>query len=465
SFQPFLIAGKKGDWDYCKDKKYVPNGPIEKCASDINQIHYYQEPFNLIKNALRTLCRTESRLTRYQCSDGKFHLPEQMTDKKMILMPATPEWRVRFRYSPFSQSFKASKPESRSPGAQLLNAVGGDKLKRLYQKRVRDTQYKVCDRFSNRKCEISYDHKYLGQIFTHTDDLEHIVSGTRVDLDEKDYIFVLHKIDKFSQLLRYDLHSREGASNTHLLISDGNHFIRVHPRGKTASTWVLNYNGQLSYNCIAGGGSRVQRCSSELNQTEQTWTVTLGETRFQFPVPTPDTPYRVIVQDASARFEWGAVPDLKVIHQLYLNSDLDKKPLRAPTLRGIIAVQPAASRFLPLELQRCDASFLARCMANAPAQWLTYYVKPPRQTPWRMNSAHDPSPMHNNPPPKVMQNPAWSRHRERCQREAEVYRNTPYSCFPDKLGLAEANWAKLDRVKLWFDTHHNAEIQLITPSD
>ncbi|WP_257255425.1 hypothetical protein, partial [Endozoicomonas sp. SESOKO3] len=45
------------------------------------------------------------------------------------------------------------------------------------------------------------------------------------------------------------------------------------------------------------------------------------------------------------------------------------------------------------------------------------------------------------------------------------YRNTPYSCFPDKLGLAEANWAKLDRVKLWFDTHHNAEIQLITPSD
>uniref|UniRef100_UPI0021485688 hypothetical protein n=1 Tax=Endozoicomonas sp. ONNA1 TaxID=2828740 RepID=UPI0021485688 len=242
------------------------------------------------------------------------------------------------------------------------------------------------------------------------------------------------------------------------------HFIRVHPRGKTASTWVLNYNGQRSYNCIAGGGSRVQRCSSELNQTEQTWTVTLGETRFQFPVPTPDTPYRVIVQDASARFEWGA-PDLKVIHQLYLNSDLDKKPLRAPTLRGIIAVQPAASRFLPLELQRCDASFLARCMANAPAQWLTYYVKPPRQNPWRMNSAHDPSPMHNNPPPKVMQNPAWLRHRKRCQREAEAYRETPYSCFPDKLGLAEANWAKLERVKLWYDTHHNAEIQLITPSD
>ncbi|WP_257276440.1 hypothetical protein, partial [Endozoicomonas sp. SESOKO4] len=112
SFQPFLIAGKKGDWDYCKDKKYVPNGPIEKCASDINQIHYYQKPFNLIKNALRTLCRTESRLTRYQCSDGKFHLPEQMIDKKMILMPATPESTVKLFYSPFSQSSKASKPES-----------------------------------------------------------------------------------------------------------------------------------------------------------------------------------------------------------------------------------------------------------------------------------------------------------------------------------------------------------------
>ncbi|WP_257254660.1 hypothetical protein, partial [Endozoicomonas sp. SESOKO3] len=461
SFSQTFIAGKKNDWAKCKDTTYVKNGPVHECASDINRLEYSKVPFNLIEDALKTLCRTESRLIGYQCRNGVFHNLDQMADKKMILMPSVPEWQVKLLYDQFDQTSRGSAPDSRSPGAKFLDAVGNDKLQRLYQKKVKNirlTQYRG-EHFSSKRTIVHTD-KYIGQMFTRAGDFKYLSSRSRLDLDKRNYIIVFSKISaEFTRLLSYDLYSPEGAGNTYLLMSNGGHFIRIHPRGKTASTWVLNYNGPLPYSCLAGGGWK-QRCSSRLDQNKKTWTLTLGETRFQFPAPTPDAPYRVIVQNANARFEWlppdrevDREVDRKVIHRLYDNSELNNSGPRAQKLLRMTAHNTAASRFLPLELKQCNTSFLARCMDGAPVQW----IRPHGRVVIGFRDV--------TPGSVSKLNPQWLEYQKYCQKKAEEYLETPYSCFPNKLGLAKTDWDKLDRVKLWYDTRHHKEIQLIVPND
>ncbi len=468
SFQTTLIAGKKDDWKPCKDESVILNYFKPYCASDINRIEYSPDTFNLINDALTTLCRTESRLTGYQCSDGVFHNLRQMTGKMIILMPSVPPWKVKLRYTPLENILSRSALDSSSPGLKLLDAVSDSKLKWLYHKIVKDIRYTELERRGStyvRSDHFSYDHKYLGQMLTSTDGLKFRPSTSSLYLDSHNHLVVFRQVsDEFSRLLGYDLYSpAEGAGKTYVLMSNGNHLIRVHPRGQT-STWVLNYDGRLPYACINGWGGGVERCSSGPTDN-QTWTLTLGETRFQFPNPTPDAPYRVIAQDPNTQFEW--LPDRKVIHRLYDTGELNHSSLRAIKLEGIMINYTGASRFLPLELKDCDASprIRARCMAVAPEQWLTSGFVPKKPKLWAMAGAIDPLPMKADPPPRVEQNPAWLQHKQDCDRQVNEYLKKPYRCFPDKLGLAEADWDQLDRIRLWYDTHHSTVIPLVAPSD
>ncbi|WP_252178761.1 hypothetical protein [Endozoicomonas sp. 4G] len=231
SFQTTFVAGKKDDWERCEDDQYVRGDPIEDCASDINRIEYSTVLFNMVDDALATLCRTESRLTGYQCSSGVFHNLGQMTDKKIILMPGLPQWEVKLRYSPETSKryTPGSGPDGSSPGARFLDAVSDDKLKRFYQKKVKGTRFTECKGGS---CSVRYQYKYLVQMFTHTDALMFRKSTSSLYLDNKDYLVVFRHIkDEYSERLSYDLYSPEGADKTYILMSDGAHRIRVHPEG------------------------------------------------------------------------------------------------------------------------------------------------------------------------------------------------------------------------------------------
>ncbi|WOG29827.1 hypothetical protein [Endozoicomonas sp. 8E] len=442
SFRTTFVAGKKDDWTQkrCKKIPHVPKAPLRHCASDINRIEYSPDTFNLIGDALATLCRTESRLTGYQCSDGVFHNLGQMSDKRVIFMPSVPPWDVKLLYNPFNQAFPGSAPDSSSPGAKLLDAVSDSKLKRFYQKKVKDTRYTECDGYGS--CDdISYDYKYIGQMFTHTDSLKYRRRSTSsLYLDDKDHIVVFRRVSgKFEMLLDYDLYSPEGspkgAKNTNVLISNGFHVIRIHPR-ETASTWVLNHDGSLPYACITERDDQIQNCQSWLSQTRNpTWDIRLGQALFRFPVPGPSSSHQVVVLDPNAQFEWR--PERKVIRRLYDTGTLNDRSSRSSKLRRIMSRYTAASRFLPLELKDCDASprVLARCMARAPNWWL----KSSRKIPY----------------------PFWVQHQKDCEREADEYRKKPYRCFPGKLGLARADWDKLDRIRLSYDTLNSQEIRFI----
>ncbi len=471
SFKPTLIAGKKDDWKQknCEKIPYVPKAPLRHCASDINRIEYSPDTFNLIDDALATLCRTESRLTGYQCSDGVFRNLGQMSDKKVILMPSVPPWEVKLLYSPLDQTSLGSAPDSSSPGAKLLDAVSDSKLKRLYQKKVKDTRYTECD--GHGSCDdISYDYKYLGQMFTHTDSLKYRRSTSRLYLDNKDHVVVFREVSStFSRLLKYDVYSPEGANKTYALISNGEHTIHLHPQGQTASTWVLNYDGKLPYACITERDDQVQNCRSWVSLSyEDNRDFKLGETLFRFPEPRPHSwyeqapSYKVVARDPNAQFEWRLL-DHKVIQRLYDNGGLNDGPSRASKLNRIMSRYTAASRFLPLELKDCDFSpqIRARCMAGAPNRWTTttsgWSPKIPNR--WEMNGALDPLPKSNN-----RQNPAWLQHQRDCDRQVNEYLKKPYRCFPGKLGLAEADWDQLGRVLLWYDTLKHQEIRLIAAS-
>ncbi len=471
SFKPTLIAGKKDDWKQknCEKIPYVPKAPLRHCASDINRIEYSPDTFNLIDDALATLCRTESRLTGYQCSDGVFRNLGQMSDKKVILMPSVPPWEVKLLYSPLDQTSLGSAPDSSSPGAKLLDAVSDSKLKRLYQKKVKDTRYTECD--GHGSCDdISYDYKYLGQMFTHTDSLKYRRSTSRLYLDNKDHVVVFREVSStFSRLLKYDVYSPEGANKTYALISNGEHTIHLHPQGQTASTWVLNYDGKLPYACITERDDQVQNCRSWVSLSyEDNRDFKLGETLFRFPEPRPHSwyeqapSYKVVARDPNAQFEWRLL-DHKVIQRLYDNGGLNDGPSRASKLNRIMSRYTAASRFLPLELKDCDFSpqIRARCMDRAPDRWTTttsgWSPKIPNR--WAMNGALDPLPKSNN-----RQNPAWLQHQRDCDRQVNEYLKKPYRCFPGKLGLAEADWDQLGRVLLWYDTLNHQEIRLIAAS-
>ncbi|WP_422492103.1 hypothetical protein [Endozoicomonas sp. ALD068] len=471
SFKPTLIAGKKDDWKQknCEKIPYVPKAPLRHCASDINRIEYSPDTFNLIDDALATLCRTESRLTGYQCSDGVFRNLGQMSDKKVILMPSVPPWEVKLLYSPLDQTSLGSAPDSSSPGAKLLDAVSDSKLKRLYQKKVKDTRYTECD--GHGSCDdISYDYKYLGQMFTHTDSLKYRRSTSRLYLDNKDHVVVFREVSStFSRLLKYDVYSPEGANKTYALISNGEHTIHLHPQGQTASTWVLNYDGKLPYACITERDDQVQNCRSWVSLSyEDNRDFKLGETLFRFPEPRPHSwyeqapSYKVVARDPNAQFEWRLL-DHKVIQRLYDNGGLNDGPSRASKLNRIMSRYTAASRFLPLELKDCDFSpqIRARCMDGAPNRWTTttsgWSPKIPNR--WEMNGALDPLPKSNN-----RQNPAWLQHQRDCDRQVNEYLKKPYRCFPGKLGLAEADWDQLGRVLLWYDTLKHQEIRLIAAS-
>ncbi|WP_448216625.1 hypothetical protein [Endozoicomonas sp. 2B-B] len=474
SFKPTLIAGKKDNWKQknCEKIPYVPKAPLRHCASDINRIEYSPDTFNLIDDALATLCRTESRLTGYQCSDGVFRNLGQMSDKKVIFMPSVPPWEVKLLYSPFDQRDPGSAPDNSSPGAKLLDAVSDSKLKRLYQKKVKDTRYTECDGLGS--CDdISYDYKYLGQMFTHTDSLKYRQSTSRLYLDNKDHVVLFREVSStFSRLLKYDVYSPEGANKTYALISNGKHTIHLHPQGQTASTWVLNYDGKLPYACITERDDQVQNCRSWVSLSyEDNRDFKLGETLFRFPEPRPHSwyeqasSYKVVARDPNAQFEWRLL-DQKVIQRLYDNSGLNDGPSRASKLNRIMSRYNAASRFLPLELKDCDFSpqIRARCMAGAPEQWLTIWLAPEKPNPWAMNSAFDPPPMGPDRPSRVEQNPAWLQHKQDCDRQANEYLSKPYRCFPDRLGLAEANRNQLDRIRLWYDTLNRQVIRLIAAS-
>ncbi|WOG29793.1 hypothetical protein [Endozoicomonas sp. 8E] len=465
-----FVAKDNGDWNWkkCKEKVDVPHNTLE-CPTYTNRLDRSPAPFNLINDALKTLCRKESRLIPYQCSNGVFHNLGQMSDKKIILMPAVPALKLKLEYTDIDQNFQGSAPDSSSPGAQLLDAVSDDKLKRIYQKKVKDTKVTRCVSIFFKKCKekVTYTYKYLGKMFTHTSGHEYLQSTSSLNLDKNDHIVVFRWVsDEFSRLLYYDLYSPKGANNTYVLVSNGDHVIRIHPQGH--STWVLNYDGKRPYACITERDDLIQNCSSWLSQTRNpTWDIRLGETLFRFPVPVLPTPYEpipsyeVVVQDPNARFKW--LPDRKVIHHLYDTGTLNDRPSRASKLNRIMSRYTAARRFLPLKLKDCDASFQLRqhCMAGAPNRWTTdtsgWSPKIPNR--WAMNGALDPLPKSHN-----RQNPAWLQHKRDCDRQVNEYLKQPYRCFPDKLGLAEADWDQLGRVRLWYDTLNYQEIRLIAAS-
>ncbi|WOG29809.1 hypothetical protein [Endozoicomonas sp. 8E] len=464
-----FVARSNKDWDSKKCKNVPPMVKItHKCATEVNRIDYSSVPFNLIDDALATLCKKESRLTGYQCENGVFHNLGQMTDKLIILMPSVPEWEARLRYTPFAydeeKDFPGSSPDSSSPGAQLLDAVSDSKLKRFYRKKVARKQ--LTKHTVDGSSTISYLYKYLGQMLTGTDGLKFRHSTTSLYLNNKNHIVFFREVDdEFSKLLDYDLYSPKGANNTNVLMSNGGHRIRLHPRG-SASTWMLSYDGELPYICITQWEGLSVRCSSELNQSEKTWTLTLGETRFQFPAPTPDVSYRVMAEDVNGLFEWRR--DGKVIHRLYDTGGLNDKSSRASKLNRIMSrYTRRASRFLRLELKDCDFSpqIRARCMAGAPEQWLKIWLAPEKPQPWKLNSAFDPPPMGPDRPSRIEQNPAWLQRKQDCDRQVNEYLQKPYRCFPDKLGLPRAQWGQLDRIRLWYDTLHGEEIRLLALSD
>ncbi|WOG29798.1 hypothetical protein [Endozoicomonas sp. 8E] len=465
-----FVAKDNGDWNWkkCKEKVDVPHNTLE-CPTYTNRLDRSPAPFNLINDALKTLCRKESRLIPYQCSNGVFHNLGQMSDKKIILMPAVPALKLKLEYTDIDQDFQGSAPDSSSPGAQLLDAVSDDKLKRIYQKEVKDTKVTRCVSIFFKKCKekVTYTYKYLGKMFTHTSGREYLQSTSSLNLDKNDHIVVFRWVsDEFSRLLYYDLYSPKGADSTYVLVSNGDHVIRIHPQGH--STWVLNYDGKRPCACITERDDLIQNCSSWLSQTRNpTWNIRLGETLFRFPGPALPTPYepipsyKVVVQDPNARFEW--LPDRKVIHHLYDTGTLNDRPSRASKLNRIMSRYTAARRFLPLKLKDCDASFQLRqhCMAGAPNRWSTdtsgWSPKIPNR--WAMNGALDPLPRSHN-----RQNPAWLQHKRDCDRQVNEYLKQPYRCFPDKLGLPEADWDQLGRVRLWYDTLNYQEIRLIAAS-
>ncbi|WOG29794.1 hypothetical protein [Endozoicomonas sp. 8E] len=461
SFQTTFVAGKKDDWKRCKDEPYVEAGLIQDCATDINRIEYASGLFNLIDDALATLCRTESRLTGYQCSNGVFHNLRQMTGKKNIFMPALPQWKVRLRYTPYDRFPRGSAPDSSSPGAQLLDAVSDSKLKRFYQKKVISTRIKYCGARGFDECSTRYHYKYLIQMFTHTDGLEYRQSTSSLYLDDKDHIVVFREVsDEFSKLLDYDLYRPKG-DKTCILMSDGAHYIRVHP-GQTASTWVLNYDGQVPYACITEQADQEHRCWSSQNYFgDRIRHIMLGETRFEFPEPRPSSPYKVVAEDANAQFEWQS--DGKVIHRLYDTGSLNDGLSGASKLNRIMSRYTAASQFLPLEMKDCDASTRVRrrCMARAPEQWRTVWLAVKKPNRWAMKGASDPLPVRPDRLSRVEQNPAWLQHKQDCDRQVNEYLKKPYRCFPGKLGLAEADWDQLDRVRLWYDTLNRQKIRFI----
>ncbi|WP_252178763.1 hypothetical protein [Endozoicomonas sp. 4G] len=464
SFQTTFVAGKKDDWERCEDDQYVRGDPIEDCASDINRIEYSTVLFNMVDDALATLCRRESRLTGYQCSSGVFHNLGQMTDKKIILMPGLPQWEIKLRYSPETSKryTPGSGPDGSSPGARFLDAVSDDKLKRFYQKKVKGTRFTECKGGS---CSVRYQYKYLVQMFTHTDALMFRKSTSSLYLDNKDYLVVFRHIkDEYSERLSYDLYSPEGADKTYILMSDGAHRIRVHPRG--ISTWVLNYDGQEPYACVTEQADQVKRCWFwQTYYGKRTWHITLGETRFEFPEPRSSSPYKVVARDANGLFEWRS--DGKVIHRLYDNGTLNDRPSRASKLNRIMSRYNGASRFLPLELKDCDASprIRERCMAEAPERWLTIWLTPERPYLWPRMTGRDPLPIEaDERASRVEENVLWRQHKQRCDRQVNEYLKQPYRCFPGKLGLAEADWGQLDRVRLWYDTLNHQEIPLIVAS-
>ncbi|WOG29801.1 hypothetical protein [Endozoicomonas sp. 8E] len=461
SFQTTFVAGKKDDWKRCKDEPYVEAGLIQDCATDINRIEYASGLFNLIDDALATLCRTESRLTGYQCSNGVFHNLRQMTGKINIFMPALPQWKVRLRYTPYDRFPRGSAPDSSSPGAQLLDAVSDSKLKRFYQKKVISTRIKYCGARGFDECSTRYHYKYLIQMFTHTDGLEYRQSTSSLYLDDKDHIVVFREVsDEFSKLLDYDLYRPKG-DKTCILMSDGAHYIRVHP-GQTASTWVLNYDGQVPYACITEQADQEHRCWSSQNYFgDRIRHIMLGETRFEFPEPRPSSPYKVVAEDANAQFEWQS--DGKVIHRLYDTGSMNDGLSGASKLNRIMSRYTAASRFLPLEMKDCDASTRVRerCMARAPEQWRTVWLAVKKPNRWAMKGASDPLPVRPDRPSRVEQNPAWLQHKQDCDRQVNEYLKKPYRCFPGKLGLAKADWEQLDQVRLWYDTFNHLKIRFI----
>ncbi len=126
-----------------------------------------------------------------------------------------------------------------------------------------------------------------------------------------------------------------------------------------------------------------------------------------------------------------------------------------------------ASRFLPLELKDCDASprIRERCMAEAPERWLTIWLTPERPYLWPRMTGRDPLPIEaDERASRVEENVLWRQHKQRCDRQVNEYLKQPYRCFPGKLGLAEADWGQLDRVRLWYDTLNHQEIPLIVAS-
>ncbi|UYM14605.1 hypothetical protein [Endozoicomonas euniceicola] len=285
------VAGKESGHKVCENHPFLDKSgsTTPYCAKDINYIRY-SEPFNMIRNALHTLCNTDTRLTGYNCADG-IYKNINLSRHKNILMSATPGWEANMQYSPFErrQHTPARLYNNDSPGALFLDAISDDKLKQVYSQKVEDVKYRNCYWGD---CDNEYTYKYIGQVLTNITDRKNLETTSTLHMDDNDYNVFFHGINKdIDSMLFYNVHSfkgeGEGERRKYTLISDSRHRINIYPTETADEMWILAYNGKIPYTCIAEDDSKISNCTSETGRaggkdSPYITKVLLGESTFNF---------------------------------------------------------------------------------------------------------------------------------------------------------------------------------------
>ncbi|WP_354016409.1 hypothetical protein [Endozoicomonas sp. NE40] len=352
-------AGKKDNWDTCPTLSYTNQGEwyTEECADDINEIKY-GEPFDLVGNALKTLCKTESRLARFKCADGVYKKINFLKHYNTILMPAATDWKLKPEYSAYDRRKPSTETLYQdSPGATLLDAVDDEYFKRHYEAKIIDFKSVKTMAFKSSTKEI---YKHVGQVLTNITDISNLETTSTLRMGDNDYKVIFHSInDEASKLLTYDIHALASArQKKYTMVSDAAHTINLHPAERNDSVWMLSYTGKTPYTCIAENDSDVNNCSLQLGgagprDPAYVRKVVLGEATFNFRASnTGHFTHKVMASDKNALFEF--LPDGgKQIHLLRFDGDISETSRRVARFKKLSARYSFPSRFTHVAVTGC----------------------------------------------------------------------------------------------------------------
>ena len=361
SYKQTYIPGPH-EWKYCTRQQYHGKNHSGKWCREYDNKIEYSDQFDMVSNALKTLCKTENRLRTYQCADGVFKNVDFTGNT--IFMTAAPEWKIKLHYSDYERraGFSDGELHSNSPGAKFLHAINDDQLKQSYEARVKKIKAKSCAGWGA-GCKTTYTYQHIGKMFTHTkkEEVVDMATTSTLYMDNNHYKVVFRGTkEEANRLLTYKVYEFEGARQHYALISDSTYTVKVYPGKTSRSVWALAYDGKTPYTCIAENDSQVRNCrltviNPDGNHSRYGMKVTLGQSNFVFQdtwvSPSTQDSHRIIGSDENAQFEF--LPSNKIrIHYLFHRGEINETRQRAEKLKNITA-RYASSRFVEVILKDC----------------------------------------------------------------------------------------------------------------